>query len=78
MDVLHIGLPAILTADVLLAILIGCCIGLWAGALPGLSGLSAQAMLLPLSYNLGPLTALILLTSIHTAAEYRFVTGGRP
>src|ERR1700754_3845446 len=70
MDILHIGIPAIFTIENLLAIVIGCCIGLWAGALPGLSGLSAQALLLPLTFSMSPLTALILLTSIHTAAEF--------
>ena len=70
MDVFNIGMPAILTVPNLLAIVLGCCIGLWAGALPGLSGLTAQAMLLPLTFSMEPLTALILLTSIHTAAEF--------
>jgi putative tricarboxylic transport membrane protein len=70
MDILHIGIPAIFTVENLLAIVLGCCIGLWAGALPGLSGLSAQALLLPLTFSMSPLTALILLTSIHTAAEF--------
>ena len=70
MDVLHIGAPALLEWRNLLAIVAGCSIGLWAGALPGLSGLTAQAMLLPLTYNMDPLTALLLLTSVHTASEY--------
>ena len=38
--------------------------------MPGLGGLTAQAMLLPLTYNMDALTALILLTSVHTSAEY--------
>lgn len=70
MDILHIGLPALLHWENLAAVVLGCAIGLWAGALPGISGLTAQAMLLPLTYNMSPLTALILLTSIHTASEY--------
>lgn len=70
MDIINIGIPAIFTVNNVLAIVLGCCIGLWAGALPGLSGLTAQAMLLPLTFSMEPLTALILLTSIHTAAEF--------
>lgn len=70
MDVLHIGVPALFVWQNLLAVVGGCCIGLWAGALPGLSGLTAQAMLLPLTYNMSSLSALILLTSVHTASEY--------
>jgi putative tricarboxylic transport membrane protein len=70
MDILHIGLPALLSWQNLLSVVLGCGIGLWAGALPGLGGLTAQAMLLPLTYSMDPLTALLLLTSVHTAAEY--------
>lgn len=70
MDVIHIGLPALLVWQNLAAVVLGCCIGLWSGALPGLGGLTAQAMLLPLTYNMDALTALVILTAVHTSAEY--------
>ena len=70
MDILTIGLPELATWPCLLSILLGCIIGLWAGALPGLSGVSAIAIILPLTFGMDPLPALLLLTSIHTASEY--------
>ena len=70
MDILTIGFPALATWGNIAAIVLGCIIGLWSGALPGLSGVSATAMMLPLTYNMDPLTALVLLTSVHTSAEF--------
>ena len=70
MEIFTVGVPALLTWSHLGAILLGCVIGLWSGALPGLSGVSATAIILPLTYGMGPLTALVLLTSIHTSAEF--------
>jgi putative tricarboxylic transport membrane protein len=69
-DVLTIGIPELATLANILAIVLGCIIGLWAGALPGLSGVSATAIILPLTFGMPPLTALLLLTSIHTSSEY--------
>ena len=69
-DILTIGLPALLDWGTVGAIGLGCVIGLWSGALPGLSGISAMAIILPLTYGMQPLTALVLLTSIHTASEF--------
>ncbi len=69
-DILTIGLPALATWGNVAAIVLGCIIGLWSGALPGLSGVSATAMMLPLTYTMDPLTALVLLTSVHTSAEF--------
>jgi putative tricarboxylic transport membrane protein len=68
--ILTIGIPELGTLAHILAIIGGCVIGLWAGALPGLSGVSATAIILPMTFGMEPLTALLLLTAIHTASEY--------
>lgn len=44
--------------------------GIFGGALPGISPSIAMALLLPLSYALEPLTALVLLASVYVGAEY--------
>ncbi len=40
------------------------------GAMPGLSGSSGVALLIPFTYSLSPITSLALLLSLYTAAEY--------
>ena len=70
LDILTVGMPAVFAPGNFLAIVLGCVIGLWSGALPGLSGVAATAIVLPLTYGMAPLTALVLLTAIHTSAEF--------
>ena len=53
-----------------LAIIIGAIVGYVVGALPGLSAGMGIALLLPFTFYMPPLTSLVLLTSLYSAAEY--------
>jgi putative tricarboxylic transport membrane protein len=50
--------------------LIGCLLGTLIGVLPGLGPLNAVAMLLPISFYLSPVSALILLAGIYYGAQF--------
>ena len=54
----------------LMAMLLGVCIGLVIGAIPGLSPPMAIALLIPVSFEFEPATALILLVSCFAAGIY--------
>ncbi|MDL2209608.1 tripartite tricarboxylate transporter permease [Desulfovibrio sp. OttesenSCG-928-O18] len=61
---------ALFTMDVMLAMLVGVVGGMFIGVLPGLGGTIAAALMLPLTYTLSPIAALVMLTSIYTSAVY--------
>src|SRR4051812_31188472 len=44
--------------------------GIFGGALPGISPSIAMALLLPLTYGMEPITAIVLLASVYIGAEY--------
>jgi putative tricarboxylic transport membrane protein len=50
--------------------LLGCFIGTLIGVLPGLGPLATLSMLLPITFYLEPVTALIMLASIYYGAQY--------
>lgn len=67
---LSLGFGAAFTAQNLLYCMIGCLLGTVIGLLPGLGPLATIAMLLPATYALSPLTALIMLAGIYYGAQY--------
>ena len=67
---LLIGLANVLTPANLLAIVVGTLIGMFIGAMPGLSATMAIALLLPLTFSLEPETGLSMLASLYLAAMY--------
>ena len=48
----------------------GCLWGIFGGALPGISPSIAMALLLPFTYGMEPVTAIVLLASVYVGAEY--------
>ncbi len=54
----------------LMLILIGCSVGLFIGAMPGLGSVNGVAILLPLTYLVPPTGAIIFLASIYYGAMY--------
>ena len=44
--------------------------GIFGGALPGISPSIAMALLLPFTYGMEPITAIVLLASVYIGAEY--------
>ncbi len=61
-----------LSLQVLVALIVGVCGGMVIGALPGLSGSMAIALLLPVTFSMEPAAGLIMLMAIYTSA----MTGG--
>jgi len=49
---------------------IGCILGTLIGVLPGIGPVATIAMLLPITFNLNPLSALIMLAGIYYGAQY--------
>jgi putative tricarboxylic transport membrane protein len=52
------------------ASLVGVIWGIFGGALPGISPSIAMALLLPFTYGMEPITAIVLLASVYVGAEY--------
>src|ERR1700716_2666509 len=50
--------------------LIGCLLGTLIGVLPGIGPLATIAMLLPITFNVPPVSALIMLAGIYYGAQY--------
>jgi putative tricarboxylic transport membrane protein len=69
MEVLSI-IADVFTPAHLTAMLVGVVSGLCIGALPGLTSNLAVALLLPVTFGMDPISALIMLTSLYTAAIY--------
>ncbi len=69
-DYLAIGLTNVLTFTNLTAIIVGTALGLFVGAMPGLSATMAIAILLPLTFNMPPATGLSMLASLYMGAMY--------
>ncbi len=70
MDNILLGLTNVLTLINILAIIGGTCIGLFVGAMPGLSATMAIALLLPLTFGLPPATGISMLAALYLAAMY--------
>jgi TctA family transporter len=67
---LSIGLSAALTWGNLLYCLVGVFIGTLIGVLPGLGPTATIAMLLPITFTLPPVSALIMLAGIYYGSQY--------
>ena len=70
LDNLLLGLGVALTPINAAHCLIGALVGTLVGVLPGLGPLATMAMLLPITFNMAPVTALIMLAGIYYGAQY--------
>ena len=70
LDNLSLGFATAFTLQNLLYCFIGCLLGTMIGVLPGLGPIATIAMLLPATYALPPITALIMLAGIYYGAQY--------
>src|SRR3954466_11733019 len=73
MDILHnliLGFGVAFTPLHLLYALIGVMLGTLIGVLPGIGPVATIAMLLPITFNLSPTAALIMLAGIYYGAQY--------
>ena len=64
------GFAVALTAQNLLYCFVGVLLGTMVGVLPGIGPVTTVAMLLPISFALAPVSALILLAGIYYGAQY--------
>lgn len=67
---LAIGFGEALSLTNLAFCLIGVLVGTLVGVLPGLGPLATVAMLLPITFTMAPVTALIMLAGIYYGAQY--------
>jgi len=67
---LALGLSKALQPINLAFALLGCLIGTLIGVLPGIGPLATLSMLLPITFYLEPITALIMLSAIYYGAQY--------
>src|SRR5436309_827995 len=67
---LVMGFGVAVTPIHLLYALIGCLLGTLIGVLPGIGPVATIAMLLPITFNLSPVGALIMLAGIYYGAQY--------
>ena len=63
-------ITSLLNVDTLIALVVGVCGGTIIGCLPGLSASMGVALLLPLTYSMDPIPAMVMLTAIYTCAIY--------
>ena len=70
MNNLALGFSVAFTLQNLLYALIGCLLGTLIGVLPGVGPVATIAMLLPATYALPPVAALIMLAGIYYGAQY--------
>ncbi len=68
-DNVLLGLSAVLQWEHLLFMLLGTLGGMWVGVIPGLGPITAMALLIPFTFNMDPLSALLMLASISAAAN---------
>ena len=67
---LHLGFSTALSLSNGFYCLLGCLLGTAVGVLPGLGPVPTIAMLLPITYSLPPVTALIMLSGIYYGTQY--------
>jgi len=67
---LSLGFGVAFTPINLMYALVGCILGTLIGVLPGIGPVATIAMLLPATYALPPVSALIMLAGIYYGAQY--------
>jgi TctA family transporter len=67
---LWLGFTVAFTLQNLFYAFVGCILGTLIGVLPGIGPVATIAMLLPITFNLNPLSALIMLAGIYYGAQY--------
>jgi putative tricarboxylic transport membrane protein len=70
LDNLALGFSTIAHLPVLIAIFAGVLIGILCGVLPGLSASTTVALMVPFTFGMDPVVAVVLLVSVYLAGEY--------
>lgn len=64
------GFLSLCNFDAIISLLIGVVGGMIIGALPGFSAAMGVSLLIPLTYGMSPIAALVMLTAMYTSAIY--------
>ena len=64
------GFSLLLGWQPILVIVFGVVFGIFVGAMPGLSPSMGVALLVPFTYSMDPISAIILLAAVYLAADY--------
>ena len=67
---LAMGFSVIASFKAIFLVLLGVCVGILGGAIPGISPSMAVALLLPITYSLDPIMAMVMLMGIYIGANY--------
>ena len=70
LDLLMAGFATALQPTNLAFALIGCVLGMLVGVLPGIGPVAGAAILLPVTFTIGPTAAIIMLSAIYYGAMY--------
>ncbi len=73
MELFHnmgLGFAELMHVTPLLMILIGVIVGIMVGVLPGLSPSIGVALMLPATFGMDPMSALVLLTAVYLSSNY--------
>lgn len=70
LEIIQAAFSGIFHVDILLAILAGTFLGIVVGCLPGLTPSMGVALLLPLTFGMGPFAAITMLTAMYCGAMY--------
>ena len=70
MDMILLGMEQAFTLESLYYCFVGVSVGMIVGVLPGIGSLAAMALLLPLTFYVGPMSALVMLAGIYYGSEY--------
>ena len=70
MDGLIAGFGVALSWENMLAVVVGCFLGMLVGVLPGLGPVTTISLLLPFTFNFEPTTAIILLAGVYAGVMY--------
>ncbi len=65
-----LGFDYVFTVESLFYLFLGTLIGLLFGMIPGLSGVTAVALLVPFSFGLSPIAAMLLMIGVYCSATY--------
>jgi putative tricarboxylic transport membrane protein len=70
MDAFLAGLALLVDPKIMLVVFVGTVLGIVVGALPGISGSTTTALLLPFTITMGPVPAIAFLGAIYCAANF--------
>jgi putative tricarboxylic transport membrane protein len=70
MEAISVGFSLLISTPLIFVAIAGVAWGILGGALPGISPSIAMALLLPLTYGMDPVLAIVLLAATYVGAEY--------